>query len=67
MRRVLRDINRTAHVLVKVGAADTTPGDLDLKLPGKRIGRIGHIFNTNILPAVPDRCFHDYSIRAERA
>jgi hypothetical protein len=58
MWRVLRDIDRTGDVLVKICAADATPGDLDLNLSGRWFWRIGHILNPNILLAVPDRSFH---------
>ena len=59
MRCILRDINRTAHIFVKVGAANTAPGDLNLKL-SREVDRAGsgHILNANILPAMPDRSFH---------
>ena len=38
MRRMLRDIDRSADVLVKIGAADAAPGDLNLKLSRRRLG-----------------------------
>jgi hypothetical protein len=59
MWRVLPDVDRTSDVLVKIGAADAAPRDLDLKLSRRWFWRIGYILNPNILPAVPDRSFHE--------
>jgi hypothetical protein len=59
MRRVLRDVDRAGDVLVKISAADAAPRDLDLKLSRRWFWRISHILNPNILPAVPDRSFHE--------
>jgi hypothetical protein len=58
MGRVLRDVDRTSDVFVKIGAADATPGDLYLKLSRRWFWRVGHILNPNILLPVPDRSFH---------
>jgi hypothetical protein len=59
MRRVVRDVDRTSDVLVKIGTADAAPRDLDLKLSRRWFWRIGHILNPHILLAVPDRGFHE--------
>jgi hypothetical protein len=63
MRCSLRDIYRAAGILVQVGAADAAPGNLNLKLSGRWMRWAGHILNPNVLPGIPDRCFHQiYSI-----
>src|ERR1700685_2211460 len=68
MRCALGDIKGTGHVLVKIGAADTAPGDLKLKLLRRRIRRVGDISDANVRPAIPDRSFHDerHSTRISR-
>ncbi len=59
---MLRDIDRTADVLMKIGAADTAPRDLNLKLSRRRLGRIGHLLHANVLPAYQTAAFISVSI-----
>jgi hypothetical protein len=59
---MLRDIDRSAHILMKIGAADAAPGDLNLKLSRRRLGRVSHILHANVLPAVPDCGFHEHLV-----
>ncbi|MNS93870.1 hypothetical protein D3C72_1280680 [compost metagenome] len=58
VRCLHRDEYRASDVFVQIGAADAAPVHLDLYPAGCRVGRQGHLFDANIIAAMPDGGTH---------
>lgn len=56
--RLHRDEHRPGHVFVQVGAADAAPLHADLHPTGGRRYRQRHVFDADVVAAVPDGGAH---------
>ncbi|MNN37519.1 hypothetical protein D3C81_1514700 [compost metagenome] len=56
--RLYRDEHRPCDVFMQVGAADPAPVHFDLHPARRRVGRQGHLFDADIMAAMPDGSAH---------
>ncbi|MNF80868.1 hypothetical protein D3C84_631210 [compost metagenome] len=56
--RIHRDKNRPGHVFMQVGSADAAPLHADLHPTGGRRNRQWHVFDADVVAAMPDGGAH---------